>query len=342
MKRREILKALSALVVTAALPARAETRATVMTVTGPIAAAEMGLTLPHEHVVANFQAYADWAKAPAPYDRDDVVATALPYLVRIRDLGCRTFVDPTGAFLGRDPFVLKALAERSGLHILMATGNYAADHNRHLPPWVYDEPAEALARRWVAEFTGGIDGSGVRAGFIKLSFDGGPLNAVEQKLVKAAALAHLETGMTIGVHTGGPGAAQSAAEQQAILTASGVHPSARIWIHAQNEPDLSHQIEAARAGTWIEFDGVAPDTLDHHLDLVTRLRDEGLLSQVLVSQDAGWYHVGAPGGGAFRGYDLIFTGFIPGLKARGFTDAEIATVFVSNPAKAFALKKRAL
>jgi phosphotriesterase-related protein len=70
------------------------------------------------------------------------------------------------------------------------------------------------------------------------------------------------------------------------------------------------------------------------------MRDEGLLHRVLVSQDAGWYHVGEPLGGSFRTFDTVFTAFIPALRAARFTDDDIHTLFVNNPANAFSIAVR--
>ena len=47
------------------------------------------------------------------------------------------------------------------------------------------------------------------------------------------------------------------------------------------------------------------------------MKADGLLGHVLVSHDAGWYHVGEPGGGEFRPFDTLFTTFVPALKAAG-------------------------
>ena len=99
--------------------------------------------------------------------------------------------------------------------------------------------------------------------------------------------------------------------------------------------------DAARRGAWISLDGVSPESLGTHLERITTLRDKGLLGRVLVSQDAGWYWVGEPDGGKFRPYDTVFTELIPALRARGFTQAEIDTLFVTNPANAFAIQVRA-
>jgi phosphotriesterase-related protein len=70
------------------------------------------------------------------------------------------------------------------------------------------------------------------------------------------------------------------------------------------------------------------------------MRDAGLLDHVLISQDAGWYTIGQPGGGTPRSYELLFTHFVPALRARGFMDADLDTLLVRNPAKAFAVSVR--
>jgi phosphotriesterase-related protein len=308
-----------------------------MTVRGWIDASDMGLTLPHEHALVSFQPYAEWARQPLAYDRDEVVSVVLPRLRRLRDLGCRTFVDATPMHVGRDPALLRRLSEESGLHVLTPTGNYAARENSFLPPHVHSLGAEALADRWIREWTDGIDGTGVRPGFIKLGFNGRTLSEVERKLIHAGALTHRQTGLTIGAHTG---PAVAALEQLAVLEREGVHPSAWIWIHAQSEPDSARHIAAARRGAWIEFDGIDPKSLEQHVGFVTRMRDAGLLDHVLISQDAGWYNVGQLRGGTFRSYEVVFTEFLPALRARGFSAAEIDTLMVRNPAKAFSVSVR--
>ena len=310
-----------------------------MTVRGWIDASDMGLTLAHEHAMVSFQPYAEWAVTPLAYDRDEVVDVVLPRLRRLRELGCRTFVDATPMHVGRDPALLRRLSEESGLHMLTPTGNYAARENSFLPPHIHSLTAEAVAERWIREWTDGIDGTGVRPGFIKLGFNGKALSEVERKLIHAAALTHRQTGLTIGAHTG---PAVAAREQLAILEREGVHPSAWIWIHAQNEPDPAQHIAAARRGAWIEFDGIDSRSLEQHVGFVTRLRDARMLDRVLISQDAGWYNVGQPRGGTFRSYEVVFAEFLPALRARGFNAAEIVTLLVRNPARAFSVAVRTM
>ena len=344
MKRRDFLQTIPALAAAAALPACVTAprrpgldEREVMTVLGPIKARDMGITLTHEHLLANFQSWEEWSRQPRTFDRTEVVERVLPHLVRIRELGCRTFVDATAVGVGRDATLLRRLSQESGLHILMATGNYAAMQYKQLPPYVFTDSAAALAGRWTREWDSGIEGGSVRPGFIKLGFNGGALSPVEQKLIRAGAISHRVTGLTIGAHTG---PAVAAFEELGILGEERIDPSAWIWIHAQAELDLARHAEAARRGAWISFDGVRTETLDAHVAMVVNLRDQGLLAHALVSQDAGWYSVGEPGGGTFRPFDLMFTGFIPALVAKGFSQDEIDTLLVRNPASAFAIRVR--
>ena len=322
---------------TGARTATAKSASRAMTVRGWLDTSDMGLTLPHEHALVSFQPYAEWASQPLTYDRDEVVRVVLPRLRRLRELGCRTFVDATPMNVGRDPALLRRLSEESGLQVLVPTGNYAARENIFLPPHVHALTAESLAGRWIREWTDGIDGTGIRPGFIKLGVNGRELSEVERKLIHAAALAHRATGLTIGSHTG---PAVAALEQLAILEREGVHPSAWIWIHAQGEPDSARHIAAARRGAWISLDGIDRSSLERHVGFVTRLRDAGLLDRVLVSQDAGWYDVGKASGHMARSYEVLFTDFLPALRARGFGAAEIDTLLVRNPARAFAVSVR--
>jgi phosphotriesterase-related protein len=343
MKRRAFLQVLAGASVASALHgcvSRPESgEPWLMTVNGRLPARGLGVTLTHEHALANFQPYEEWLRAPRAYDREEVTRRVLPHLQRIVELGCRSFVDVTAVGLGRDPILLRRLSELSGLNILTATGNYAAFDGRFLPQYVRDESVDVLAARWVREFTNGIDGTPVRPGVIKLGFNGGALSEVERKLIRAGAAAHRATGLTIGAHTGPSVAAY---QQLAELEAAGVHPSAWIWIHAQNETDPGKYDDAARHGAWISLDGVSPESVALHVDRVVRLRDAGFLNRVLVSQDAGWYSVGEPDGGKFRPYDTVFTEFIPALKGRGFSQDEIDQIFVRNPASAFAVRVRTL
>ena len=108
-----------------------------------------------------------------------------------------------------------------------------------------------------------------------------------------------------------------------------------MWVHAQNERDPAVHLRVAEEGAWISFDGLSADNVDQlSSDLVAAMRAAGRLDRVLLSHDAGWYHVGEPDGGTYRPHDTLFTTFIPRLRARGFTRAEIQQLLVENPRRA--------
>ena len=306
-----------------------------MTVNGAMEAGKLGFTLTHEHVVVDFAGAENDGKSR--YNKEEVFDLALPFVREIKTGGVATFIDCTPAYLGRDVTILKRLANATGMNIVTSTGYYGAAKEKFVPRHAYAESAQQLANRWISEWKQGIDGSGIKPGLIKTGTDKGPLTPMQQKLVQAAGITHLATGLTIAVHTG-DGAA--AFEQLDILKALGVSPAARIWVHAQNEPNKEMHVKAARLHSWISFDGVNPDTLGVNLDLLKNMKENGLLHQVLVSQDSGWYHVGEPGGGNFKPYTCITGQFIPLLQQNGFTAVELNRIFRINPAKAFTIKAR--
>ena len=307
----------------------------VMTVGGPIAPEQMGATLPHEHILVAFIGAVEVSRAR--YDADEVSRVALPHLRRIREQGVRTLVECTPAYLGRDPALLRRLAKASGLQILTNTGYYGANGGKHLPEHAFTESAEQLAARWLSEWREGIEGGGIRPGFIKIGTDAGPLQEVNRKLLRAAARTHLASGLMIAAHTGDGAAAM---QELDILREEGVAPSAFIWVHAQNEPDAALHAKAAERGAWVEFDGIGTRTIDRHVGLVRAMRSRGLLGRVLLSHDTGWYHVGEPGGGKYRPYDTLVTAFVPALKAAGLKAAEVDRLMRDNPRAAFAVQVR--
>jgi phosphotriesterase-related protein len=307
----------------------------IITVNGTISSGEMGKTLHHEHLLVDFigadsTGYHRW-------DKDSVVAKVLPYLLEIKKLGYKTLVECTPAYLGRDPELLKMLSEKSGIQLITNTGYYGAVDAKFLPPHAFSGTAEELAKRWIAEFENGIEGTGVFPGFIKISVERKSLKPIHIKIVEAACITHKATGLTIMSHTG---PAIPAFEQLEILKENRIHPSAFIWTHAQNETDIEMHIDAARKGAWIAFDNFSEKQVDRYIEFARKMKKEGLLQKVLFSHDAGWYRPGEPGGGEFRGFTEIENILIPALRENGLSQQDIHQLFVLNPAEAFQVKQR--
>lgn len=317
----------------------------IMTVTGPIPASELGMTLAHEHVLV------DWIGADSTgyhrWDRSDVINRMQPYFDEVLDLGIQAMFECTPAYLGRDPFILRELSENTGIRIVTNTGYYGAVDNHFMPAHAWEESAEDLAARWIDEFDNGIDGSDIRPGFMKISVAGdGALSDLHSKIVTAAALTHLETGLTIISHTTG---SDPAAEQVELLKELGVDPSAWVWTHAQ-AGDINTQINLGLQGAWISLDNFNYDpdhedenqgNLDWFRERLMLLKDENLLNRVLISHDAGYYNPDEEDGGPIRGYTAISNYLIPALLEDGFTQDEIIQLLIHNPAEAFGIRVRA-
>jgi phosphotriesterase-related protein len=304
-----------------------------MTVLGPIAPDQLGPTLPHEHVLVDFIG-ADTVSRDR-YDANEAYTVALPHLRKAKALGCQSIAECTPAYLGRDPQLLSRLAKGTGLHILTNTGYYGAAKDRYVPRHAFEESADQLAGRWMKEWTDGIEGTGIRPGFIKTGVDAGPLSAIDRKLVQAAARTQARTGLTIASHTGDT---RAALEQFEILAQEKVRPDAFIWVHAQSDWEVESRVEAARKGAWIEIDNVDDKTVRVCVERVTALKTRGCLDRLLVSHDAGWYRPGEPGGGAFRGFETLYTAFVPSLRQAGWTEDEVRKVLEANPAAAFTVR----
>jgi predicted metal-dependent phosphotriesterase family hydrolase len=308
----------------------------IMTVSSSIPSSALGKALTHEHVLVDFIG-ADKINKDR-YDIEEAFQQALPYLQQLKQRGCTALIECTPSYLGKDVVLLKRLSEASGLHIITNTGYYGAAGQKFLPAHVYNEAAEQIAARWIKENNDGIEGTGIKPGFMKLGADDVPFSKEINKIIKAAAITHLQTGLSIGVHTSKGG--KPAMEQLRILRENKVSPEAWIWIHAQNEKDSVYHIEAARLGGWIEFDGISENSIDENIMFLSKMKENKLLHRVLISQDAGWYHVGEPHGGNYRDYNYLFDYFLPALKKHGFTEEDIEMLLIKNPAEAFQIKIR--
>ena len=311
----------------------------IMTVKGPISDSRIGFTLPHEHTFSDLSG--DDLIERGAFDRRALLSRAELELRKIASLGCESLVDCTGAYFGRAPLLVRELSERTGLHLLTNTGYYGAGGGKFLPPHVKTDTVDELAGRWIAEWRDGISGTGIRPGFIKTAVNPGSLDAMEEKLIRAAARTHLSSGMTIAAHTGAEEAAFGEIE---ILQNEGVALEAWIWVHAHAVANPDNLVGPAQKGAWIEFDGLSDDetTIRRHCDLIQFMKGKGLLHRVLVSHDGDAFQADQPGGGIPRPYTALQERLIPLLRSEGMLEQEIMTLTVVNPRKAYTVRVRSL
>jgi phosphotriesterase-related protein len=309
----------------------------IMTVTGPVNASETGVWLTHEHILVDFIG-AD-SITPDRYDRQAVIKKVLPYLKEAKKMGCKTFAECTPEYLGRDPLLLKALADSTGLNILTNVGYYGARNNKFIPLPAMAIDAELMAQLWTAQWEKGIYDTGIKPGFIKIGVDKDSLSGFHQIIVRAAALTHLATGLTIASHTG---PALPAFQELEILKNEGVSPEAFIWVHASSEKNIEKLVTAARMGAWVSLDKLNDKNVDELLSTIITLKEKGCLNRILLSHDAGWYDPAKENGGEFRGFTTLFEKLLPAMKGAGFSEAEVKQILEINPAEAFSVKVRKL
>lgn len=337
---RNISSIFLGLALTGLLSCSPESEPFIMTVLGPIPASAMGITLSHEHILVDFigadsTAYHRWEK-------QEVVNKVSPYLEEIQEYQVSTLMECTPAYLGRDPLLLKTLSKNTGMHLVTNTGYYGAHDNLFIPAKFYELTAEELSSIWVDEFENGIEGSGVKPGFIKIAVNGDDSLSKEHfKIITAAALTHQQTGLVIASHTGPD---DPAFEQISVLQSHGLNPSCFIWVHAQLG-SLEGNIRAAKMGTWISLDNLNLDQqqgskydVAWYADRIQDLKEAGFLNRVLISHDAGWYKPGEENGGSFRGFTGIFTALVPALREVGFSQEDINLLLEINPRNAFSIR----
>ncbi|MDH3247158.1 MAG: hypothetical protein OEM26_21220 [Saprospiraceae bacterium] len=319
----------------------------IITVSGTIEPDSLGITLIHEHV------FLDWGGADSldrsTWDLQEAAEIILPFLLEMKEKGVKSFLECTPAYLGRSPQLLQRLSSVTGLQILTNTGFYAARENQHIPEFVWGISADSLAAIWIDEFKNGIDDTPVRPGFIKIGMDSKVLlSEIDDKLVRAAARTHLQTGLTIVSHTGTD---TTAAQELQILEEEKVAPDAFVWTHAQNGTSPGH-IRLASKGVWISLDGLGwvrpdPETSDSsallkYVDFLINLKENALLDRTLISHDAGWYTVGEDDQTGFKPYTDIFDLVVPSLLHSGISAEEVEQLLVENPKNAFMIRKRPL
>ena len=308
----------------------------IRSVTGTVTPAPGEVWLSHEHILVDFIG-AD-SIDPKKWDHDSVINIISPYLEQVKDQNVKYFVDATPAYLGRDVLLLEKIAKKTGFTIITNTGFYGATNNKYIPAFAFDKKAEELAEIWIDEYKNGIEGTTVKPGFIKISVDAtDTLDVMDQKLVKAAAITHLQTGLTIASHTG---YAKALWPQLKILKEMNVSPQAFIWVHAQSENDNNNYLLAAKEGCWISFDGLGWD-LEKHIEKILFAKEHKILNRILISHDAGWYDPQKQTQ-EIKPYTNIFKQLYPALVSKGFEKDEFDLLISDNPAKAFSINIRKL
>ena len=311
----------------------------IMTVRGKVPVSELNSALPHEHVMTNFIG-ASQEKIPEQVNKNHI-NQLVPYYEHLKKEGINFIFECTPAYIGRDVKFLKELSIATGLHFVTNTGFYAAVDKKYLPEIFYKSDAKAISKIWIDEFENGIEGTGIRPGFIKIGFGKGEIDSIEQKLLHAAILASKSTGLVIAAHTGDYASSLS---QYNLLVKENHDPSRLIWVHSQNASNEERKILAEK-GFWISLDGVSENNINEYADNILFMKQNKLLNRLLISHDDGWSVLS---NGSYDSIELFKKGkqyatisekLIPILLQNGMNQKEIEQVMKTNPRICFALKE---
>lgn len=337
----------------------------VMTVLGPIPAAAMGVTLPHEHIINDCRC---WWNKPAEPERQylatepvhagilgelrldpfvnlhncalDDEPLAIAELLAFAAAGGRTVVDPTCRGIGRNPEALVRIAQATGLNIVMGSGYYLQSSH---PPELARMSADAVADEIVAEAQHGVGSSGVRIGLIGEIGVSGEFTADEEKSLRGAARAQARTQLPLMVHL--PAWYRHGHRVLDIVGDEGGDITQTILCHMNpSGHDPEYQVALAERGAFLEYDMLGMDywyadqqvqcpSDEDNARAILGLIRAGFLDRVLLSQDVFLKMMLTRYGGF--GYAYVLKHFVPRLKRHGATDDDIGTMLIDNPRRVF-------
>ncbi len=315
---------------------------TINTVLGPVDTSELGFTLSHEHLATN--AAGILKTFPELVDRAGVIEQANATLREASLEGLRTIIDVTTIDLGRDVEMMREVSQTTGVHIVAATGNHLA-----VPRPFVDLAPEVIAGLYVREIEVGIEGTGIKAGIIKVASDEGGVTRPQEVVLRAAGQACVRTGTPISTHTWSPD--RVGEEQVRILQDEGVDMD-KVYIgHSNDDMDMSYLLGLLRKGVWLGLDrfpgGRRPGTpyWEERTQLAKQLIDAGYTDRIMLSHDHSVPK--ARYGVAVQeerikynpdGYNFITRNVLPRLKDMGVSDDMINQIMVENPRRFLAGK----
>ena len=316
----------------------------VQSVTGPLSADALGVTLPHEHALFGYPGYAGDSTV-APFDREAALNACLEVAAGLRARGISTVVDATPNDCGRDAEFLRDLSLRSGLNFVCASGYYYEGEGspsyfkfRASLGQAEEEIYELMSR----EVSEGIGRSGVRAGVLKLASSRDEITPYERMFFGAGARVQRETGTPIITHTQ---EGRQGPQQAALLLAGGADPGRIMIGHMDGNTDPAYHRETLAHGVFIAFDRIGlqrvagTPTDAERLDVLCTLLGEGYADRILLSHDSIWHWLGRPlpgaGSRALRDWHPghLHDDILPALRERGVSEAEIHQMTVLNPAR---------
>ena len=321
--------------------------ARIETVTGPIDSGELGFTLIHEHLRCQDEAViAQWPDRvtlaedePFAVEAGGERAEAVKAAERAIERGVRTIADPTAMFLGRDVEFMRDVSAETGLQVVPCTGIYTYDH---LPPFFLTRSPEQIAEMFVADIERGIQGTEIKAAFIKCAADHPGLTENVTKVHRAAAMASVQTGAPIMAHSA-PGAG-TGPKQLDLFEQEGVDPSRVQIAHCGDTDDVDHIVSLIDRGAFAGLDRFGLELylpFEKRIATALALLERGHAERLFLAADScatlDWYPPEAvpvlQEAGQVIDWDIrmIPDKVIPALREGGMSDEQLEQMMVANP-----------
>jgi phosphotriesterase-related protein len=312
----------------------------VQTVQGAVETDELGVTLVHEHVRFRDEAVA--AQWPGRYDDELELDAALVAVNAAKDKGVQTIVDPTAMFGGRDVRFMKRVADETDVRIVACTGIYSYDY---LPHYFANRDVDTMADHFVEDIEFGIQGTEIKAAFLKCAADAAGVTENVEKIHRAVARASVKTGAPIMAHS--MPAVATGPRQVEIFKEEGVD-MARVQIaHCGDSDDVGYIEGLLEQGVYVGLDRYGLEmfmSIDKRNATAAELLRRGHAEHLMISQDfcasIDWFPPEAgevfESNGMIRNWSmtLVFDEVVPALREMGvIDDAAFQTIFVENPAR---------
>ncbi|RKT36089.1 phosphotriesterase-related protein [Microbacterium sp. AG1240] len=307
----------------------------IRTVTGDIHSDDLGFTYSHEHLLG----------APPAHKRVDEDLVILdPAMAKVEaqaalDVGVKSLYEASAWDYSRQPEDLRRISEETGLQIIACGGFNKGEWFDDL---LADHSIEQLQAQIVADVTTGMNGTTVRAGAIKYGTSYNRVTPAEDRVLRAAARAHRQTGAVLHGHTE---TGTMAITQLDMLEEEGVDLNRVGIVHLMRNPDPYVHKQIAKRGTYLCYDGFAkikyfPESTRIHviLDVV----EAGYADRILIGGDLArrtdlTAYTGGPGLHYIAGAWL--PRFRDELAQRHYSQADIDELvrlfFVENPKRYF-------
>lgn len=337
----------------------------IRTVLADIAPEELGITLGHEHLLVDLRELWD-SPPPArahlvdqeptlqnrgelmrnPYDSRpnlliDDPELSFRELMYYKAAGGQGLIDMTTVGIKPDPEALRALAQRTGLHVVAGCGYY---RQPVLPEEIHDRSAEEIADDLLRWLTEGMYGTTIQAGLMGELGTSSPIYPFEERQLRAAARVQRQTGASINVHPLIWG--HEHLHILDILEEEGADLSRVAISHCDELVEPEWHARIAERGAVLSFDTFGSETFfdrsfaqeprdTDRIECLLHLLEQGYATQITLAHDIctrlQFRHYGG------WGWDHLLTNIVPRLRHAGVSQQELDAMFIVTPRRLLTL-----